>query len=204
MDSLDQTDRDVIELKNTLSAGAKESVADLEKMLEGDAKNAAVLSRLCNLTRTENPQKSLEYCRRASEIEPENINHAVGYGAALVQAKNYGAAVEILRRILQVAPDNFTARANLATALFQLKRFAEAKSEYLWLSEKQPELAAAYYFLAISHDNLGEYIDALANYQQFLRLADPQVSRLEIEKVNLRLPALQTIIKRNGGKNRRK
>jgi tetratricopeptide (TPR) repeat protein len=117
-----------------------------------------------------------------------------------VQAKQYNDAVIILRRLLQVVPDNSTARANLATALFQIKKFEEAKIEYRWLTEKQPTLPIAYYFLAIIHDNLAEYMDAMANYQQFLKLADSGVSKLEIEKVNLRLPALQKLIKQGKGK----
>jgi len=153
------------------------------------------LERLCILSRTENPQKSLDYCRRASELEPNNINHAVSFGAALVQAKRFPEAANFLLKIKQLAPDNYTARANLAAALFQLKRFQEAKTEYAWLTERQPDLSVGYYFLAIAHDNLGEYIDAMANYQQFLRLADPKVNQLEIDKVNLRLPSLDKLIK---------
>jgi len=84
--------------------------------------------------------------------------------------------------------------------LFQLKRFDEAKAEYQWLIERQPNLAAAYYFLAITHDQLGEYLDAMANYQQFLRLADPVASKAEIEKVNLRLPTLQKQLRDGKGK----
>ena len=47
-----------------------------------------------------------------------------------------------------------------------------------------------------------EFVDASANYQQFLRIADPESSKLEIEKVNLRLPALQKLIKDGKGKKR--
>jgi tetratricopeptide (TPR) repeat protein len=117
-----------------------------------------------------------------------------------VQTKQYENAVTILKRILQIAPDNFTAHANLATALFQLKRYGEAKTEYLWLTEKQPDLAIAHYFLAIAHDTLGEYLDAGANYQQFLKIADATQNKLEIEKVNLRLPVLEKLIKEKKGK----
>ena len=165
-----------------------------------DPKNVVVLSRLCTLYRVDSPEKALIACRHASEAEPENINHAIGFGAALVQAKMYEQAVGLFRKLLTLAPDNSTAHANLATALFQLKRYAEAKTEYQWLVAKQPDLAAAYYFLAITHDQLAEYLDAMANYQQFLRLAEPAKSQLEIDKVNLRLPALQKQIKEKGGK----
>ncbi|MGI8788407.1 MAG: tetratricopeptide repeat protein [Pyrinomonadaceae bacterium] len=202
LDGLDASNANVAALKTSITANDSTSVADLEKLLETDAKNSAVLGRLCGLLRTENPTKALDYCRRAAEAEPTNINHAVGFGAALVQAKQYDAAATVFKRILQIAPDNYTAHANLATAFFQLKRFAEAKNEYLWLSEKQPNLAIAYYFLAIAHDSLGEYMDAMANYQQFLRLASPDENKLEIEKVNLRLPILQKQIKGKKGKGK--
>ncbi|HLL99568.1 MAG TPA: tetratricopeptide repeat protein, partial [Pyrinomonadaceae bacterium] len=193
---------EVAALKESITAKGSTDVGGLEKQLEKDQKNAVILGRLCSLTRASNPAKSLEYCRRAAEAEPGNVNHAVGYGAALVQAKQFENAAVLLRRIVGIAPDNFTARANLATALFQLKRYNEAKYEYQWLAEKKPDLAIAYYFLAISHDSLGEYLDAMANYQQFLKLADAQANQIEIDKVNLRLPALQKQIKENGKKGK--
>jgi tetratricopeptide (TPR) repeat protein len=203
LEELDASNTEVAVLRDSITANGATGVGALEKQLEKDVKNAVILGRLCGLTRTSNPAKSLEYCRRASEAEPNNVNHAVGYGAALVQAKQFENAIGLLSEILKISPENFTARANLATALFQLKRYNEAKHEYRWLTEKKPDLAAAYYFLAISHDSLGEYMDAMANYQQFLKLADVKHNQPEIERVNLRLPGLQKQIKENGkrGKN---
>jgi tetratricopeptide (TPR) repeat protein len=198
LDSIINRSAEVASLRNSIAANGSVNTQELERQIEKDKKNVAVLGRLCNLLRTENPPKALNYCRRASEAEPDNINHAVGFGAALVQARQFERAVTLLKKIRQAAPDNYTARANLATALFQLKRFPEAKTEYQWLTEKQPDLPAAYYFLAIAHDNLGEYLDAMANYQLFLKHADATSDKLEIEKVNLRLPSLQNQIKKAG------
>lgn len=198
LNSLDRNDPEVIKLKKTLAEGGSDNIAELEKTLETEAKNVAILARLCVLTRTEAPLKSSEYCRRASELDPGNINHAIGYAAALVQQKNYLQAGAILYKLKEIAPDNYTLRANLATALFQLNRFQEAKTEYLWLSAKQPGLPIVYYYLGIVHDKLGEYPDAMANYQQFLRIADEKINQLEIDKVNLRLPILQKQIKKRG------
>ena len=200
LDSIENQTSEVALLRDNILASGSVNVVELEKQLEKDGKNVVILDRLCTILRIESPTKALDYCRRASEAEPNNINHAVGFGAALVQTKQYENAVTILKRILQIAPDNFTARANLATALFQLKRFSEAKTEYVWLTEKQPDLAIAYYFLAIAHDNLGEYLDAGANYQLFLKNADQTQNKLEIEKVNLRLPDLEKLIKEKKGK----
>ena len=182
-------------LRANITASLSKDAAQLETLLEKDPKNASYLGRLCILDRLDAPDKALEYCRRASEAEPNNINHAIGYGAALVQAKRFDQAAALLKRILEIAPENATVHANFAAALYQLKRFAEAKVEYQWIAAKMPENAVAHFLLAVSHDQLAEYLDAMANYQQFLRLADPAKNQLEIEKVNLRLPSLQKQIK---------
>jgi tetratricopeptide (TPR) repeat protein len=186
--------------RDKITANTTVSAADLEKQLENDPRNAPVLGRLCAVLRAEDPLKALNYCRRAAEADPNELDYAIGYGAALVQARQYETAAALFRRIIAVAPENYTAHANLAVALFQLKRYPEAKTEYLWLAEKQPELAVTYYFLGIIFDSLTEYMDAMANYQQFLRLADAERNKLEIEKVNLRLPGLQKQIKEKKGK----
>lgn len=200
LDKIQNPTAEILTFRDKIKASSSQNAGELEKRLETDGKNAAILGRLCNLLRAENPQKSLEYCRRASEAEPDNLNHAIGYGAALVTAKQYVNAINLLKRIIEITPDNFTAHTNLATALFQAGRFAEAKSEFTWITKKQPDLAIAYYFLAITHDNLEEYLDAAANYQQFLRIADQAKNNLEIEKVNLRLPGVQRLIKQGKGK----
>ncbi|MFN2501112.1 MAG: tetratricopeptide repeat protein [Pyrinomonadaceae bacterium] len=173
---------------------------DMEKALESNPRNIAILGRLCAVFRKDDPPKAIAYCRRASEAEPGNIAHAIGFGAALVQAKQYVAAVNLLKKLTVISSDNVSLRANLATALFQLKRYSEAKQEFRWLITAQPKSPAAYYFLGIVHDQLGEYIDAMANYQQYLRLADPLENKLEMDKVNLRLPALQKLLKDGKGR----
>ncbi|MBP6002917.1 MAG: tetratricopeptide repeat protein [Pyrinomonadaceae bacterium] len=200
LDTFGDTDKEVVEFRNKVRMAGSENVSDLEKLLAADPGNATILGRLCTLYRVDSPAKALDYCRKASEAEPANINHAIGFGAALVQAKMYDQAVGLFRKVIAIAPDNSTSHANLATALFQSKRYAEAKIEYQWLVSRQPDLAAAYYFLGITHDQLAEYLDAMANYQQFLRLADPSKSGLEIDKVKLRLPILQKQIKDKKGK----
>lgn len=205
IDSLDNQNQEVLKLRNTIIANSSTDISGLEKQIEKEPKNANLLGRLCILTRT-NPAKALEYCRRANEAEPTNISHAIGFGAALVQAKQFENAANLLKKLLAYEPENYPIHANLATALFELKQFALAKIEFKWLIEKKPDLAVAYYFLAITHDNLAEYTDARTNYQKFLQIADSKQYQLEIDKINLRLPILEKQIKngdgvKKGGKN---
>jgi tetratricopeptide (TPR) repeat protein len=204
LDAISSPSAETIKLKEKVALANEQSPEVLEKALEKNPKDGLILGKLCAVYRITEPNRSLDYCKRALDIEPNNINHAVGYGAALLQARRYDEAVGLLRRLSLIAPDNATIRANLATALFQAKRFAEAKIEYQWLTSREPVSPIAYYFLAICHDQLEEYMDAGANYNLFLKYADVSRNQLEIDKVKLRLPILDRQIKQQGGKSKSK
>jgi len=176
----------------------------LERLIAANPTNAALFDRLGEVTRRSDPQKSAESYRRANEIDPKNPKYAIGYAAALVQARHFAEAEPILRRVIAGAPNEYSAHSNLALALFESKRFAEALPELEWQAGARPEIAATYFFIAIAHDNLQEYQQALAAYEKFLSLADPTNSKLEIEKVNLRLPKLRDQIKRGQGVKKKK
>ena len=171
----------------------------LEALLAKNPQNAMLLARLGNAYRTTDPTRSLDYYRRAVEIEPKNADYATGYSSALVQVRRFPDAVVVLRRVLMVKPDNYAAHANLATALYALKQYPAALSEYQWLLNAKPDLTVAYYFIATSHDFLGEYEQALEAYETFVARADPKANQLEIEKVKLRLPMLRRQIKLGEG-----
>jgi tetratricopeptide (TPR) repeat protein len=200
LDAISKPTDTVVDLRKRIIASTSTSAADLEKLLANDPRNASLLGRLCTLYRRDDPAKALDYCKRANEVDPNEPANAIGFAAALVQAKQYDAAVNLLRRIIQIIPDNWTAHANLGTALFQSGRYAEAKPEFEWLISKQPNTPAAYFFLALAHDHLGEFFDASGNYQAYLKLADPVQDKLDIERVKLRLPALEKELKK-GKKN---
>ncbi len=190
----------VSELRSKINTAKSTSPETLERQLKDNERDPAILGRLCNLYRLSDPAKALGYCQRASAVEPNNSSHAIGFGAALVQARQFESAVDVLTKIIKIAPDNSTARANLATALFQLKRYPEAMTEFQWLAKEQPRSAGVFYFLGIIHDQMSEYMDAAANYQQYLKLADPVINRVDIERVNLRLPQIQRLIREGKGK----
>jgi tetratricopeptide (TPR) repeat protein len=176
-----------------------ESRASLERLVAADPKNAGALACLGLLTRTADPAASADFYRRAAEAEPRNVEHAVGYAAALVQLRRFADAASILRRVIEVAPDKYEAHANLAAALYEMKLYNEAVVEYKWLSRARPELSVVHFLIATAHDRLGDYEAALEAYETFLSRADARVNQLEIEKVNLRLPSLRNQIKRGEG-----
>lgn len=181
-----------------------EARAALEKLITTDTKNAKALACLGSLTRTTEPERSLEYYRRAAESDVRNVDYAVGYAAALVQLRRFPEAAAVLKRVVGAAPDKYEAHANLAAALFEMKLYNEAVVEYKWIAQARPELAVVHFFTAAAYDRLGQYEDALAEYETFLARADAQVNQLEIEKVNLRLPSLRNQIKRGEGQKKDK
>lgn len=176
----------------------------LEKLIAANPKNAALFARLGEVTRRSDPQKSAESYRRANELDRKNPKYAIGYAAALVQERRFAEAEPILRRVIASAPNEYAAHSNLALALFESKRFAEALPELEWEASARPAIAVTYFFIAIAHDNLGEYQQALEAYQKFMSLADLTINKLDIEKVNLRLPKLRDQIRRGQGVKKKK
>jgi tetratricopeptide (TPR) repeat protein len=201
LDAQAQAQPEIIALHNLMMSCEEtpENRAALEKLLTETPRDASLLACLGASYRRAAPARSLEFYHRAADIEPNNVDLAVGYTAALVQARRFEAAIALARRVLTVAPDKHEAHANLATALYESKRFAEAIEEFRWLAAAKPDLAATYFFIATAHDSLGEYTQALAAYEDFLSRANAGTNKLEIEKVNLRLPSLRNQVKRGEG-----
>jgi len=186
-----------IEAANSTDAATARKA--LEKLLEKNPRNAMLLGRLGASYRTDDPARSLDFYKKAAEIQPDSPEYALGYAAALVQVRRFAEAVQILQRVVSSNPENYAARANLATALYESKRYQEAIPEYEWILTAKPEAAVAHYFIATSHDYLGEYPEALASYEKFLSVADAKTNQLEIEKVKLRLPTLRRQIQLGEG-----
>src|SRR6266850_793857 len=176
----------------------------LEKLLEKNPRNAMLLARLGASFRTEDPNRSLEFYRRAADLQPDSAEYAVGYAASLVQARRFSAAAHILRQVIKSEPENYAAHANLATSLYELKLYGEALPEYEWLVAAKPDVIVAHYFIATAHDYLGQYPEALASYEKFLTSADPRTNQLEIEKIKLRLPTLRRQIQLGEGVKRKR
>lgn len=171
----------------------------LEKLLEKNPRSAMLLGRLGASYRTDDPARSLDFYRRASEIQPDAPEYAIGYAAALVQARRFNDAAQILQRVVRRNPENYAAHANLATALYEGKRYSDAIPEYQWIVSAKPDVTVVHYFIATSHDYLGEYPEALAAYEKFLATADANTNQLEIDKVKLRLPSLRRQIQLGEG-----
>lgn len=208
LDSLDDKAKELPEAQSLRASLIKcdnslETRTVLEKILEQQPKNSSLLACLGYAYRTVEPNLSMDFYRRAAELEPTNIGYATGYASALVQARKFESAVGILRRIIGVSPDDYAAHANLATALYELKLYPEALIQFGWLAAAKPDNSITYFYIATTHDYMENYKDALMAYEKFLSIADAAVNQLEIEKVNLRLPSLRKQVSRGEGKKKK-
>jgi tetratricopeptide (TPR) repeat protein len=142
----------------------------------------------------EKPELAVGYYQKALTLDPSNNNARVQLGAALVRAMRYEEALPVLTDSIMREEGNYTAHANLATALFKLKRYPDAAREFIRVLRAKPEIAASYYFLAISLDKLGDCQQALKAYTEFVRRADADKQKNEVEEGNTRIAALQRLI----------
>ncbi len=196
--------REAFEAQGRIGDCDEASVPSLEKLVASDPKNASAHNCLGIAYRRLDPQKSLDQFAEALKLQPSNANYATGYGAALVQLRRFQEAASILRQVVNAKPDAYEAHANLATALDELRQYDAALDEYRWIAAAKPDLAVAHFLIARDLDLLGEFEPALAEYEAFLAQADAEKNRLEIDKVNLRLPSLRRQIEQTKGSKKKK
>ncbi len=182
------------------SGKSAEAVAELEALIKADPNRAALRAQLAELYLPTQPEKALEQYAAAAKLEPSEVSHRIGAGAALVKLRRFQDAAALLQQVLgQKPPDApaYFAHTNLATALFELQDYTSAAREYVWILEHQKDqkrAAITLYFLGICFDKLGDYEQALKAYDRFVALASAD-NQLEIDKVKLRLPSLKRQIK---------
>ncbi len=194
------------------SGKAENAMAQLEALIKTEPNRPDLRSQLATLLVVNQPDKALEQYQAAAKLAPNNPNHLIGIGSALVKMKRYDEAIAALQPLLAQtlqAEQAYTARANFATALFELKDYPNAAREYVWLLDylakrgERKKTAVTTYLLGVCFDKFGDFEQALKAYQQFLSLATSE-QQLEVEKVKLRLPSLQRQIAQGQGIKRKK
>jgi tetratricopeptide (TPR) repeat protein len=116
-------------VKRQIQQGNLEGKALLEKIIEGDEKNAPALASLGEIMRQQgNFEKAKEYLNRAIEID-SNDNSILNLVDVLKQLGELDDARRYLNRILNYDQTNDIALASLGDVLTQLKEYNEAGRE---------------------------------------------------------------------------
>jgi tetratricopeptide (TPR) repeat protein len=187
-----------------LRAGRRdEAIKELEALAAANPKDPATLELAGDATAEGAPLDAAKFYAAAARLAPENVEYRLKLGAALVRAGRYADAVEHLSFAASREPERREAHANLAAALFGAARYAEAAREFRWVAGREPESAMTQYYLGASLEREGECHEALAAFERFLSLADPQKLKNEIANVTFHVPALKRQIE-NGSCDRAK
>jgi tetratricopeptide (TPR) repeat protein len=174
---------------------ADEARRQVAALVQSQPRNARLLILAGDILAKDDPTTAAGYYRTACEVDSTNNESRVRLGAALVRSRHFEDSLPILQKAVEVDPENFQAHSNLATALFELKQYPQSAQQFLWVVNKKPGLAVAYYFLAISMDKLSDCPDALRAYREFVKLADPAANKAEIEDATIRINLLEKLVK---------
>jgi tetratricopeptide (TPR) repeat protein len=170
---------------------SREALAHAQQLVAAYPQDPQAHAMLGELLLPTDPEHAARAFEQAARLDPQTLSHRTNLGAALLKLRRFPEAIEVFSDVLARDPNNYPAHAGLGTAYFEMRDYAQAAREFTWVIERKPETAVAYYFLAICHDRLKEYERALALYERFLALADPEKHRTEIESARFRVPALR-------------
>lgn len=176
----------------------EEARRELDRLLAETPDDAAAFEMAGDLVSAPAPEEAARYYAGAARLAPENVDYRVKLGGALVRSGKYAEAFEHLQLAAAKAPDRREAHAGLAAAYYGTGQYAEAAREFGWLAERDPAAPGIQFFLGASLDRVGDCRGAIDAFRRFLAAADPVRDKRKIEDVNLRLPAIERQVERDG------
>jgi tetratricopeptide (TPR) repeat protein len=103
------------------------ALASFEKARQSAPKTSEPLEGLALVSRRNGDwQRSLEYFRQATEIDPRNISLLASNGNAYTEMREYSLALKIYDQILEISPDNADALASKAVIYQSAANLSEA------------------------------------------------------------------------------
>ncbi len=117
----------------------KEAERQFRAAAAADPRSAQAAYNLCIITSKERPDESLTWCRKASELRPDDPKYAYTYAYFLDRKGDTAKAVPVLRRIVEQNRPYPPAYAMLGSIYERQGKPAEAKKVYRRAAEN-PEL----------------------------------------------------------------
>jgi tetratricopeptide (TPR) repeat protein len=97
---------------------------------KNDPKSAAAAYNLGVLLASDRPSESLDWCRRAAALRPQETRYAYTLGFYLSQQGKTAEAVQVLSGVVQQTPASSEAYVLLGSILEKQQRWAEARGVY--------------------------------------------------------------------------
>jgi serine/threonine protein kinase/Tfp pilus assembly protein PilF len=103
------------------------ALASFAKARQSAPKTSDALEALALVSRrTGDWQRSLEYFRQATEIDPRNISLLASYGETYAELREYSSALKVYDQLLEISPDNAEALAGKAAIYLSVANLSEA------------------------------------------------------------------------------
>jgi TolB-like protein len=103
------------------------ALASFEKARQSAPKTSEPLEGLALVSRrTGDWQRSLEYFRQATEIDPRNISLLASYGQTYAELREFSSALKVYDQLLEISPDNADALASKAAIYQSVANLSEA------------------------------------------------------------------------------
>ncbi len=118
-------------------------------------------------------QGLLEWCRKWTKSEPENVVAWGTLGEAYGRLNRYDDAVEAYRQIIKIAPEFALPWESLGGEYLHLYRYNDAVEAYQQAIKIDPEVPGVWLNLGSAYDGLKRYDDAIQAYRQAIKI-DPE------------------------------
>jgi hypothetical protein len=136
------------------------------------------LKRAIAMEKLKDWQELLEWCRKWTEREPNDVVSWYNLGVAYDELNRFNDAVEAYRQAVRIDLDYAEAWNGLGTAYFHLDRFNDAIEPYRQAIRIDPENAGAWYSLGVAYFSSGNRTAALDAVRELRRLDPARADKL--------------------------
>ena len=118
-----------------------------------------------------NPQRAIEWLRKALKVNPESAHVHSNLGNALLASKQADAALASFDRAIAIAPDFAEAHVNRGDALRRLGKLESAVDSFKQAIAIKPDLMEGYANLGKALEDLGQPDEAVAVFDQAIAIS---------------------------------
>ena len=113
----------------------------------------------------------LEPKKHLAQMRQQEIRKRFDEAVVMLHAKKFDYAIASLHKVLLLSPRLPEAHLNMGFALLGLEKFASARDFFMGAVDLKPRGANAYYGLAVAHEGLGQWPEAVGAMRTYLHLS---------------------------------
>lgn len=143
--------------------------------------------------------KSIHHYERAIKLDRRAVEARFGLALVVEMTEDFDYTIRLYQQIIQIEPEFLPAYNNLGSIFMRLGRYEEAEALFRTLIAKAPDFTRGHLGLAITLDKAGKRKQAIASYNQVMRLRPTSKNTDFIEKRIVSLNAEMGRVKSSHG-----